>query len=51
MKVRTVRKHINSYKPQAVKNVGRKYELPDHAARTLIAAGVVEADTGGNAED
>ena len=44
MRVRTIRKHLNSYPPVAEKNPGRKYELPDDAAGTLIAAGLVEAD-------
>lgn len=42
MKVRTIRQHSNRYPPQFVKNFGRKYELPDSEARTLIGTGVVE---------
>jgi hypothetical protein len=46
MRVRTIRKHINGYPPVAEKNPGRKYDVPDDAAGSLIASGVVEADDG-----
>lgn len=44
MKVRTLRRHINGHKPTPVKNIGRKYELPEREAARLIAAGLVEED-------
>lgn len=44
MKVRTIKKHGNSYPPQFIKNHGRKYEPSDRDAKNLIAAGLVEAD-------
>lgn len=44
MRVRTLRKHINAHKPQPVKNIGRKYELPVRDAKRLISRGLVEAD-------
>ena len=44
MRVRTLRQHSNSHKPQVVKNFGRKYELPEREARNLIAAGLVAED-------
>lgn len=44
MKVRTIRKHRNHYQPQAVKNVGRKYEVSERDGRNLIAAGHVVED-------
>lgn len=46
MRVRTIRKHINSFPPQQEKNPGRKYDVPDHLAKALIAARLVEADRG-----
>lgn len=42
MKVRTTRKHTNSYAPQFVKNPGRIYEPTDRDASYLIAAELVE---------
>lgn len=45
MKVRTVRKHSNGFKPVYVKNIGRKYELPDRDGNNLIIVGHVVADT------
>lgn len=42
MKVRTIRKHINSYGPQPTKNFGRIYTVSDKEAANLIAAGLVE---------
>lgn len=44
MRVKTLRKHINAFAPQPVKNVGRKYDLPERDAKRLIALGLVEAD-------
>lgn len=44
MKVRTIKKHSNAFAPVYVKNVGRKYEATERAARNLIAAGLVEED-------
>lgn len=44
MKLKTIRKHSNAFAPVYVKNVGRKYEAPDRAARILIAAGLAEED-------
>ena len=44
MRVRTIRPHGNAYPPQYHKNRGRKYDVPDHAARNLIAARLVEKD-------
>lgn len=44
MKVKTLRKHINAHKPQPVKNIGRKYELPEREAARLIREGLVEED-------
>lgn len=44
MRVKTIRKHSNSHAPQYVKNVGRKYDLPERDARNLIAAGLVVED-------
>lgn len=44
MKLRTIRKHSNSFAPVYVKNVGRKYEAPEKVARNLIAAGLVAED-------
>jgi hypothetical protein len=44
MRVRTIRKHRNSYAPQPVKNIGRKYEVSDRDGRNLIAAGLVAED-------
>ena len=44
MRVRTLRQHSNPHKPQVVKNIGRKYELPDAEARNLIAQGIVAED-------
>lgn len=44
MRVRTIRPHGNAYPPQYHKNRGRKYNVPDHAARNLIAARLVELD-------
>lgn len=46
MKVRTIRKHINRHPPQPLKNIGRKYEVSDRDGANLIAAGLVEEDTG-----
>lgn len=44
MRVKTLRKHINAFAPQPVKNIGRKYEADERTARNLIAAGLVEED-------
>lgn len=44
MKVRTIKRHGNAHAPQYVKNVGRKYDLPEREAKNLITAGLVEAD-------
>lgn len=44
MKVRTIKRHGNAHAPQYVKNVGRKYDLPERDARNLIAAGLVVED-------
>lgn len=44
MRVRTIRKHLNSHAPQAIKNIGRKYEVDDRTGHNLIAAGLVEED-------
>lgn len=44
MKVRTLKRHGNAYKPQYVKNPGRKYELPARDAERLIASGHVVED-------
>lgn len=41
MKVRTLKRHGNSYAPQYVKNPGRIYVLPEREAENLIAAGLV----------
>ena len=43
MRVRTLRKHINSYGPQPTKNRGRIYEVSDRDGANLIHAGLVEA--------
>lgn len=51
MRVKTLRKHINSHAPQPVKNVGRKYEVSDREAANLIAAGLVEADVQKNGDE
>lgn len=42
MKVRTLQEHSNGHPPVYVKMPGRKYELPDTEAQTLIDAGRVE---------
>lgn len=47
MKVKTIRQHGNGHAPQYLKNVGRKYELPDAEAKRLIRDGLVEADKPG----
>jgi len=44
MKVRTIRKHSNSFAPVYVKHIGRKYVAPVRDARNLITAGLVEED-------
>ena len=44
MKVRTIRKHSNSFAPVYVKHIGRKYVAPDRDAKNLITAGLVEED-------
>lgn len=44
MKVRTIRKHSNSFAPVYGKNIGRKYVAPDRDAQNLIAIGLVEED-------
>lgn len=44
MRVRTIRKHLNSHAPQPIKNIGRKYEVSDSEGANLIALGLVEAD-------
>ena len=44
MRVRTIRKHLNSHKPKPVKNLGRKYEVGEVEGRNLIASGLVEED-------
>lgn len=44
MRVKTLRKHLNSHAPQPIKNIGRKYEVSDREAANLIALGLVEAD-------
>lgn len=44
MKVRTIKRHGNAYKPQYVKNLGRKYVATDSDAKNLITAGLVEED-------
>jgi hypothetical protein len=44
MRVKTIKRHINSHKPMPTKNVGRKYEVSDTEGASLIAAGVVEED-------
>lgn len=52
MKVRTIRKHGNGHPPTYRKNVGRKYDLPEREAASLIAAGLVAAvDAGGAADE
>jgi hypothetical protein len=43
MRVRTIRKHLNSFPPQPVKNYGRVYEVSDREGANLIHAGLVEA--------
>ena len=43
MKVRTLKRHGNSYAPQYVKNPGRIYDLPEREGENLIAAGLIEA--------
>lgn len=45
MKVRTIRKHSNSFGPVYVKHIGRKYVAPDRDAQNLVAVGHVVADT------
>ncbi len=42
MRVRTIRKHINSHPPKPTKNYGRIYEVSDRDGANLIAAGLVE---------
>lgn len=42
MKVRTLRKHINSHGPTPTKNVGRQYEVREVEGANLIADGLVE---------
>ncbi|HEY8604722.1 hypothetical protein [Tsuneonella suprasediminis] len=44
MKVRTIRKHGNSFGSVYVKNIGRKYEVSKRDAMRLIAEGLVEED-------
>lgn len=44
MRVKTVRQHINGHKPQALKNIGRKYEVTAAEAVNLIGSGVVVED-------
>lgn len=48
MRVRTIRKHVNEYGEQPVKNLGRKYDAPERTARNLISAGFVVADVKDN---
>lgn len=50
MKVKTLRKHANPYPPKYVKNVGRKYELPERVGRNLIALGFVALEEANEAE-
>lgn len=42
MRVRTIRRHINSFPPQPTKNYGRQYDVSDREGANLIAAGLVE---------